>query len=39
VRNAAAICDRPALWTQTKSTDGRSSAMDCLREVEWLGRG
>ena len=36
VRNAAAIWDRPALWTQTKSTDGRTEACRAA-SVESMG--
>src|SRR4051812_6095489 len=33
VRRAAAICERPALWTQTNRTSGRGSGIRDLRVV------
>jgi hypothetical protein len=38
LRKAAAICERPALWTQTNSTDGLALVSDMGRTFRGGGR-
>ncbi len=37
-RKAAAIWERPALWTQRKSTTGVGASVTVTVTPEWLGR-